>query len=387
VRHRFAVAAIAAVFMTGGAWVSGGSEEAPSAVALSYGTLLGGSGFDAITAMAVTSAGDVYVAGWTDSTDFPTLNPLQAASGGGVDAFVAKLNSSGALMYSTYVGGSGDDRAFGIAVDATGNAYVTGWTASPNFPVVGPIQAQSGGGKDAFVLKLNPTGNGLVFSTYFGGSGVDAANGLWVGADGGALVAGNTSSSDFPVREALQSAHAGFYDAFVAKLNPAGNGLVFSTYFGGSGSDSANAVGANAAGNAYLAGQTLSNNLPTKDGVQSINGGEFGGFVAVVASTPPCGGVGPQGVVTTATSGLLDFYVYNVPVGSAVYFPTWSVVNGEDDLLWYRGVDQGGGTWRGSVNLGYHRPGHPDYGEYTVHVWLFGAKNILCSSLGFTRTN
>jgi len=120
----------------------------------------------------VDGSGNAYVTGWTDSSDFPTTNPLQPANGGGDgDAFVAKLNPVGsALVYSTYLGGSGYDFGFGIAVDSSGNAYVTGWTNSSDFPTANPLQPiYGGGGYDAFVAKLNPTGSALVCSTYLGG--------------------------------------------------------------------------------------------------------------------------------------------------------------------------------------------------------------------------
>ncbi len=138
---------------------------------LSYSTYLGGGGLDSVRAIAVDSAGNAYVAGQTDSTDFPVAGAVRPTSGGGVDAFIAKLNVAGnALVYSTYLGGSWDDRAYGIAVDGSGNAYVTGWTYSPNFPTTsGGRQRMLGGGRDAFVAKLNAAGDTLLYSTYLGG--------------------------------------------------------------------------------------------------------------------------------------------------------------------------------------------------------------------------
>src|SRR5580704_1110047 len=139
---------------------------------LSYSTLLGGSGADAANALAVDSTGDAYVAGFTASFDLPTLSPVQSANGGGNDVFVAKLSAAGnALVYCTYLGGTGDDRAFGIAVDSTGAAYLTGWTQSANFPIHNALQASLAGGQNAFVAKLTPTGSGLTYSTFLGGKG------------------------------------------------------------------------------------------------------------------------------------------------------------------------------------------------------------------------
>ena len=143
---------------------------------LSYSTYLGGNSMDAITSIAVDKSGNAYVAGWTTSTDLPTVNPVRAQSGGGVDAFVAKLGPGGnSLIYCTYLGGRGDDRAFGIAVDSAGDAYVTGWTASSAFPTAAPMQSTLAGAKDAFAAKLNPAGNALIYSTFLGGSNTEAA--------------------------------------------------------------------------------------------------------------------------------------------------------------------------------------------------------------------
>jgi hypothetical protein len=206
--------------------------------ALIYSTYLGGaSGPEDAFGIAVDTAGNAYVAGATGSTDFPTVNPLQAANGGGVnDAFVAKLNASGsALIYSTYLGGSLADTASGIAIDAAGNAYVGGFTASTNFPTASPLQAASGGGPgDAFVAKLNAAGSALVYSTYLGGSGSDRVSGIAVDGAGNMFVAGETSSTDFPTASPLQAVYGGGGDAFVTKLNAAGSALIYSTYLGGS---------------------------------------------------------------------------------------------------------------------------------------------------------
>ena len=167
---------------------------------LSYSTLLGGSGADAANALAVDSTGAAYVAGFTASYDLPTLSPVQAANGGGNDVFVAKLNSTGnALVYCTYLGGTGDDRAFGIAVDSTGAAYVTGWTQSANFPVRNALQASLGGGQNAFIAKLTPTGNGLAYSTFLGGKGSDSGNGIALDSSLNAYIVGDTTSTNFPV--------------------------------------------------------------------------------------------------------------------------------------------------------------------------------------------
>jgi len=175
--------------------------------------------------IAVDSLGNAYVTGQTISTDFPTTNPLQPANGGGGgDAFVAKLNPVGsALVYSTYLGGSGVDEGYGIAVDSLGNAYVTGYTNSSDFPTTNPLQRYLAGIGNAFVAKLNPTGSALVYSTYLGGSGLDYGYGIAVNSSGNAYVMGTTISSDFPTVNPLPPIHGGGNDAFVAEIIPPEN--------------------------------------------------------------------------------------------------------------------------------------------------------------------
>src|SRR5258708_2543291 len=196
---------------------------------LIYSTYLGGSGEDTGLGIAVDSAGDAYVTGWTSSPDFPTTNPLQPANGGGYDAFVAKLNPTGsALIYSTYLGGSGYDFGYSIVADSAGNAHVTGPTTSTNFPTMNPLQATNGGGWDAFVAELTSVGSALVYSTYLGGSGYVFGNGMAAAGVGNASLDGAPPSTDFPTMNPLQPANGGGGDAFVAKLNPSGSALVYS---------------------------------------------------------------------------------------------------------------------------------------------------------------
>jgi hypothetical protein len=198
----------------------------PDGSALVYSTYLGGGGVDYGYGIAVDSFGNAYVTGRTYSADFPTANPLQASYGGELDAFVAKLNATGsALVYSTYLGGSRYDEGNSIAVDSSGNAYVTGVTYSTNFPTATPFQSTCGGCStyaDAFVAKLNAIGSALVYSTYLGGSGVDYGYGIAVDSSGNAYVTGETSSTDFPVAHPLQASAHGNFDVFVTKISPVG---------------------------------------------------------------------------------------------------------------------------------------------------------------------
>jgi len=243
---------------------------------LVYSTYLGGSGYVYGSGIAVDASGNAYVTGYTSSANFPTASPLQAASGGGpYDAFVSKLNAAGsALVYSTYLGGLSDDRGYGIAVDAAGSAYVTGYTNSANFPTTGSLQPAYGGGSDVFVAKLNVAGSALVYSTYLGGSGWDEGRGIAVDASGSAYVTGYTSSANFPTAGPLQgSLGGGSWDAFAAKLDVAGSALVYSTYLGGSGDDYGYGIAVDSAGSAYVTGDTNSPNFPTASALQATYGG------------------------------------------------------------------------------------------------------------------
>jgi hypothetical protein len=206
----------------------------PAGSALVYSTYLDGSDLDGGVAIAVDSAGSAYVTGTTWSADFPTAHPLQVScdncSRTNGDGFVAKLSPAGStLVYSTYLGGSSEDSGHGIAVDAADSAYVTGITASTDFPTVNPLQAANktaNGDGTAFVAKLNAAGSALVYSTYLGGSYFDQGNGIAVDDAGNAYVAGGTESTDFPTANPLQPSYGGTVassgsgDAFVAKISP-----------------------------------------------------------------------------------------------------------------------------------------------------------------------
>ena len=254
---------------------------------LVYSTYLGGTSEDHGAAIAVDSAGTVYVTGATTSTDFPVLNAAQRSNAGGQDAFVTRLSADGNyLLFSTYLGGTGGTVMYpeigqAIALDTIGNAYVTGVTSSPDFPLAAALQTVRKGWLDAFVTKINPSGT-IVYSTYLGGTGVDVGNAIAVDGAGAAYVVGYTISADLPVLNALQSVNAGDYDAFLARLSPAGDAIQYLSYFGGNGSDSATAVALDPATNVYIAGYTLSTNFPLLNAFQSGNGGNYGAFVTKV---------------------------------------------------------------------------------------------------------
>jgi hypothetical protein len=191
----------------------------PRGGALSYSTYLGGSGADVGARIAVGGSGNVTVAGTTVSTNFPTASAVQASNAGGEDAFVAKLSPNGsALVYSTYLGGSNNDRGADIALDFNGNAVVVGTTASANFPTKNGVQPAYGGGdSDAFVTRLGPRGQTILFSTFLGGSGEDIGARITVDVSANIYVTGTTFSTNFPTKNPARPA-GGAPDAFVAKI-------------------------------------------------------------------------------------------------------------------------------------------------------------------------
>ena len=238
--------------------------------ALLYSTYLGGSDYDFGYGIAVDSSGNAFVTGRTDSNNFPLWNPLYATHSN-ADAFVTKLGPDGAILFSTYLGGTLSDEGYDIAVDSSGDAYVTGYTSSTNFPVVNPLQAARAGTLywDVFVTKIASDGRSLIYSTYLGGTGADLPNAIAVDADGNAYVTGQTTSNptptDFPVVNAFQASRRSYIDAFVSKINPPGNALVYSTFLGGSNDDRGGDIAVDSSGCAYVTGMTTSSNFPLQN--------------------------------------------------------------------------------------------------------------------------
>jgi len=225
-----------------------------------YSTHLGGSGDDNGAGIAVDTSGNAYVTGFTSSTNFPVTNGSTCGCrNGDADAFVTKMDGSGVRVYSTFLGGSSDDRGRGIAVDTNGNAYVTGSTLSKNFPVTDGSMLSGG---DAFVTKLDRSGR-LVYSTYLGGRGDSNGYDIVVDTSGNAYVTGFTDNTNFPVTDG--STPNGSLDVFIAKLNGIGE-LIYSTRFGGSGENRGYGIAVDASGNAYVTGDTSSTNFPVTDG-------------------------------------------------------------------------------------------------------------------------
>jgi predicted lipoprotein with Yx(FWY)xxD motif len=301
-----AVDSVGAAYLVGETWpvnfpktfrisTSGGNGDAfiiklnPSGTSVLYATYFGGNARDSARGVAVDAAGNAYVTGFTNSPDFPvTAGAYRSPSLGQSDAFAIKVNASGsALVYSALIGGTGSDFATGIAIDPAGSAYIAGYTSSVAFPVTSAgLQKSFGGGlQDAFVAKLNPSGSGLIYSTYLGGAGSDVANGIAVDAVGEAYIVGYTDSTNFPTLSPIYAKAGGQGDAFVAKLTPAGNSLIFSTYLGGSLLDIATAVALDSSANVYVTGATLSANFPVTGGAfQTLNQGSYDAFVSKMDS-------------------------------------------------------------------------------------------------------
>ena len=259
--------------------------------ALIYSTYLGGNFNDLGQAIAVDSAENAYVAGGAASSDFPTLNAIQAVKRGYADAFVTKLGPDGALIYSTYLGGDVDDGANGIAVDGAGSAYVTGGTDSSDFPVVNAFQpTKHGSGLNAFVTKVSADGRSLIYSSYLGGTcgpedgRCDTAYGIALDSLGEAYVTGNVGSTDFPTINAIQSTNHGRGDAFVAKVSADGSRLLYSTYLGGTSFELIGAIAVDAAGNAYITGRTQSSDFPVANALQPTLKGLANAFVTKIST-------------------------------------------------------------------------------------------------------
>lgn len=288
---------------------------------LSYSTYLGGSDDEGDSYITVDNSGSAYITGGTSSLDFPTANALQDNLSGGGCAFISKLNSTGTgLLFSTYLGGSAGSNGGGIAVDSSGNVYVTGSTSSLDFPLVNAVQSTFGGLTDVFVTKLNTTGSAILYSTYLGGSASDDGRAIGVDSVGNTYVAGPTTSFDFPTVNALQPTFGGVFDAFVAKLTVTGPTLAYSTFFGGISSDvvNGNCLKVDGAGNVYVAGETFSADFPTTPGAfQTTFSGSEAAFAfklnpagsAIVYSTYLGGNSGDSRADGIAVNSSGDAYV------------------------------------------------------------------------------
>ena len=371
---------------------------------ISYSTFLGGSDLDEAHGIAVDSTNNIYVAGITDSTDFPLENPFQSinkGSNGPVDyaeLFVSKLDPTGqALIYSTYLGGAGVDRGGVIAVDNDGNLHITGSTTSLDFPVANAHQPTYGGGSsDAFLTKLSPAGNFLIYSTYLGGDGPlflpgnysELGLGIAMDSVGNALLTGQTDSIGFPTLQPLKANKEGFTDGFLLKMSSAG-ALLFSTYLGSTGGDVSSAVTTDTGGNVYLSGATSSNdfpvvNAPTFKAPNADQGGVF-----VMKLTPDCssitystliGGSGGEGAGSLVVDASQNVYVggstnsRDFPVLNAVQPSNPTNPNDGDSTGWVAKLQSDFTALNYSTYLGGN-----DYGsvaaialDHSNNLWVVG---------------
>ncbi len=287
-------------------------------------------------------SGNVYVTGATVSSSFPvtpgTFDPTY--NGFGADTFVTKINTSGsAIIYSTFLGGDGDEEARGIAVNAAGNVFITGYTAinTVAFPTtVGSFDTTYNGDLDAFITKLNPNGSALVYSTFIGGTDSDDAKDIAIDPSGNACITGVTSSGteNFPTTlDAWDEFYNGGRDAFVTKINANGSFLIFSTFLGGDSIDIAFGVSVESSGNVYVTGYTADGTVdfPTTVGAYDrTHNGEFDVFVSKLSSNGmalPCtatliGGIGVEGGIDIAVSENGNAYVYGNVFEESIDFPT-----------------------------------------------------------------
>ncbi|HYK92147.1 MAG TPA: SBBP repeat-containing protein [Acidobacteriota bacterium] len=335
---------------------------------LIYSTYLGGSSLERGFGIAVDGSGSAYVAGRTQSTNFPTVNPLQKMLRGTEDAFVSKLAPDGsALVYSTYLGGSSSDDAVSIAVDSSGSAFIVGETQSTDFPTVNPFQRVFGGMLDVYVAKLSPDGSALVFSTYLGGSGPDDTEDVAVDSAGNAYVTGTTASTDFPTLNALQPTLKNF-DAFVSKFNATGS-MVYSTYLGGSGNEAGTSLAVDDTGSVYVAGITLSADFPVANALKASAGDTF--FKSANG--------GDSWVANSAAPNAIKSLAMDPAVPSTIYAGTSQGV--------FKSTN-GGQTWS-SVNIGLSAstvyglavgPKNPS----TLYAGVFGAGVFKSNNSGET---
>ncbi|MBI2335643.1 MAG: SBBP repeat-containing protein [Deltaproteobacteria bacterium] len=276
---------------------------------------LGGSGSEQAIDIEVDSSNNLYVFGLTTSTDFPTQSPLQSSSGGGFDCFVAKIAATGSwpnitasLTFSTYLGGSGTEEAKDLALDSNNNLYLTGNTASSDFPTENPLQATLSGSSDAFLTVISSDGSQMTYSSYFGGSGDESGRGVAVDSHG-VYMMGYTNSTDLTTASPTQLANAGDLDAFLVKFNTDLNQVLFSSYLGGSSSegsvsalDTSGAMALDNGGDAFLTGSTSSTDFPTASAFQSSkgSGATADAFVTELNITAP--GVSSTSPTSGATS-------------------------------------------------------------------------------------
>ena len=394
------------------------AELNASGSALVYSTYLGGSGIDQGNGIVLDASGDAYIVGYSQSTNFPTTSGAYQKTctcSKAADVIVSELNPTGtALVYSTYLGGGAADEGYGIALDASNNAYVTGYTHSTNFPTTpGAFLSTIGANEAGFVTELNTSGSALVYSTYIGGSTVNTTpcetctTSIAVDSSGSAYVTGLTAESNFPTtsgayQTVLKSSAKG-HDAFVTKLNPTGTGLVFSTYLGGSNDDGAISIALDSSGNIWVKGNTQSTNFPVTPGAfQTVAGGNFDAFVSELDPTGSTllyssylGGSGaeyggatrmlvvdnqsPPNVYVTGYTNSTNF-----PIIAGAFQPANAGLN--DALVSKFSPSPNAGLAPASLSFGNQTDGTTS-APLTVTLTNTGNENLNVSGVGITGTN
>jgi hypothetical protein len=336
------------------------SKLNPTASALVYSTFLGGGGGnDTASGIALGTGGAAHVTGRTASTDFlTTAGAFDTSFNAGVaDAFAAKLNATGsALDYSTFLGGTGDETLLpAVALDGSGSAYVTGLTASTDYPTTaGAFDPTDNPAADIYVTKLNAAGSAPVYSTYIGGGGADAGLAIAVDAGGSAFVTGSTTSSNYPVSAGAfdTTANGGTTDAFVSRLSPSGSVLTHSTYLGSNVGDTGRAIAVDGSANAHVAGDTVGSAFPVTTGAaDTSHNGAADAFAAKLDMTPTPGYVRPAGATPVRVSLVPAFAPCTAP----------NRQHGAPDL-------PGGTNPDGSCTPPAHESGFVTIGEPTVNT-------------------
>jgi uncharacterized protein (TIGR03437 family) len=316
------------------------SSSLSSAVdpAFAFSTFHGGTGAEQGTALAVDMAGNVFLTGYTTSTNLPIYQPLQDRTGGGQDAFVLKLSPAGRVIWSTYLGGGGTDSGSAIAVDSDGAVYVAGTTNSIDFPLKSPIPAGPRGSSDAFLVKISSGGDQILHASVFGGSSVEGIRAISIDSSDNVWLTGVTQSVDFPLRNPLQAQPRGRDEGFLVKIS-GGDELLFSTYLGGSADDRPGSTMVNdRLGNVYIAGSTNSGDFPITAGVvQPIKRNGFDSFITKIRSDGTdliystfLGGSADDGASSIALNSDGEAYVTggtnspDFPVTSGVFQPSFA---------------------------------------------------------------
>ncbi|OGL47626.1 MAG: hypothetical protein A2161_11625 [Candidatus Schekmanbacteria bacterium RBG_13_48_7] len=287
-----------------------------------YSTYFGGTVYDSGYGVAVDSSGNAYITGTANSNNFPTFHAYQLSRVRRSEAFVTKFNSAGSgLLYSTYLGGSMADMGIGIAVDNLNNCYITGSTKSVDFPVKTAYQPVAAGNDEGFISGFNASGD-LIYSTYYGGTGNDQGMNLTTDSLGNLFITGFTDSSDFPVIDAYQATYGGGTDAFIVKVSAGTFGLLYSTFLGGSGEEKGYGVAVDGTGDVYITGKTASSNFPVHSAFQATFGNVEDGFLTKLTLAGPTPTITPTPTMTPPPTSTFTGTPTITPTMTATLIPS-----------------------------------------------------------------